>query len=435
MNQKKLDKFLKDLNISVIKTKKIPKHNFAVITFSNKESVEEGVRILRETTLDGKLLQVNPAPQRIKEPLTNDDDSPNNSKRKLSIVEDDSFKSEEDLKLNTLEKSKKKIRQSIQQIEDVVTPWWRIPYENQLEKKREDVSQFLKVVLRRIKKESAYNIPEWIRGKHCLCEFTAVYASPIPSGYRNKVSFSIGVDIRDQPCIGFALGRMKEGIDSVADPSNCLNVSDCAKKIRNMFQNFINTSSLKPYSKYSHSGYWRQLTVRTYRSGQIMVIMQVNPRGTIRETIENENKRMIEFCRSEQDLQLTSLMVQYSDSVSNYASNDATVELLFGMEQVYETILNLKFFISPGAFFQVNTSSTELLYNIVRDWCPKDQDTVLLDVCCGTGAIGLCMATDVKEVIGFEMEKDAIKDANKNAEINGKITIEMSFFNIPIISL
>ena len=48
-----------------------------------------------------------------------------------------------------------------------------------------------------------------------------------------------------------------------------------------------------------------------------------------------------------------------------------------------------------------------------------DQETVLFDVCCGTGTIGLCLASKVKEVHGVDIIEEAIKDASANAEENG----------------
>jgi tRNA (uracil-5-)-methyltransferase len=52
----------------------------------------------------------------------------------------------------------------------------------------------------------------------------------------------------------------------------------------------------------------------------------------------------------------------------------------------------------------------------------KTQETpgvVLLDLCCGTGTIGLTMAAHVKKVIGIELTLEAIEDAKKNAVLNG----------------
>lgn len=44
---------------------------------------------------------------------------------------------------------------------------------------------------------------------------------------------------------------------------------------------------------------------------------------------------------------------------------------------------------------------------------------ILLDLCCGTGTIGITLAKDVKHVIGVEMIPEAIRDAEANAKSNG----------------
>ena len=41
---------------------------------------------------------------------------------------------------------------------------------------------------------------------------------------------------------------------------------------------------------------------------------------------------------------------------------------------------------------QVNTAGAEVLYSKVGEWAQLDQDSTVLDVCCGTGTIGLSLA-------------------------------------------
>lgn len=55
-------------------------------------------------------------------------------------------------------------------------------------------------------------------------------------------------------------------------------------------------------------------------------------------------------------------------------------------------LLGMKFRVSPQAFFQVNTLGAEVLYKAVIDLAEPTMDTALLDVCCGTGTIGLCFS-------------------------------------------
>lgn len=147
-------------------------------------------------------------------------------------------------------------------------------------------------------------------------------------------------------------------------------------------------------------------------------------------------------------------------------------QLLYGEPHIFEDLLGLKFRISPDAFFQVNTSGAETLYRAVGELSQADGDTVLLDVCCGTGeqrpckpgsdragilhvenypcyinawlyawkyrlvlypgfsgTIGLSLARHVSKVVGIEIVEKAIEDARWNAAFNGefKLTVAEGF--------
>lgn len=44
---------------------------------------------------------------------------------------------------------------------------------------------------------------------------------------------------------------------------------------------------------------------------------------------------------------------------------------------------------------------------------------MILDICCGTGTIGICLSEYCKKVIGVEIIESAIEDAKFNCQING----------------
>lgn len=70
----------------------------------------------------------------------------------------------------------------------------------------------------------------------------------------------------------------------------------------------------------------------------------------------------------------------------------APSEHLWGDTHIYENILGLKFKISPEAFFQINTKGAEILYSTAMELAEPLANTTVLDVCCGTGTIGLCFS-------------------------------------------
>jgi tRNA (uracil-5-)-methyltransferase len=97
----------------------------------------------------------------------------------------------------------------------------------------------------------------------------------------------------------------------------------------------------------------------------------------------------------------------------------------FGKQYLTERLGKCTFQISPGAFFQVNTEGAERLYQLavdkVREVSESAENTLLFDVCCGTGTIGLtCMKEGaVGQVIGVDISEPAIANAQSNATLNG----------------
>ena len=72
----------------------------------------------------------------------------------------------------------------------------------------------------------------------------------------------------------------------------------------------------------------------------------------------------------------------------------------------------------PNSFFQVNDYQTKNLYDKVVEYASLNNNEIVLDLYCGTGTIGIYLSGHAKEVIGVEVNKDAIKDANINKKIN-----------------
>lgn len=122
---------------------------------------------------------------------------------------------------------------------------------------------------------------------------------------------------------------------------------------------------------------------------------------------------------------ITSIFFQEFDGLS-LPSPSHPVQHAFGKEYLEEQLGECMFRISPGAFFQVNTTGAEVLYDAVveklREVAPENpKDTLLFDVCCGTGTIGLhCMKKGVVgRVVGVDIAEPAIRDAIVNAKENG----------------
>ena len=178
-------------------------------------------------------------------------------------------------------------------------------------------------------------------------------------------------------------------------------------------------SELPVWDKTSHSGFWRRLTVKTFSTNEGLVIVEANPSEQSEERVQQEKEALVKLFKDNSVHE--SLCFLPWSGVSNFADDEIPIECLSGTPYAHEVLYDLKFRVSPDAFFQVNTKGAEVLYNIIKDWCNASANSKVIDICCGTGSISLCLAKSIKHITGVEMNASAIKDAKMNAELNGTI--------------
>ena len=73
----------------------------------------------------------------------------------------------------------------------------------------------------------------------------------------------------------------------------------------------------------------------------------------------------------------------------------------------------------PRSFYQINPVQTEVLYGKAIELAGLSGTETVLDAYCGSGTIGICLADKARQVIGVELNRDAVKDAIGNARLNG----------------
>lgn len=115
-----------------------------------------------------------------------------------------------------------------------------------------------------------------------------------------------------------------------------------------------------------------------------------------------------------------------NNDLSNINTNNIILKdkIIKGNNYIIETLNDYKFIVSPLSFFQVNTKQTIKLYNTIKKLANLNQNDNLLDLYCGTGTIGIYLSKYCSKVLGVEINKHAISDANKNKELNNIGNIE-----------
>jgi 23S rRNA (uracil1939-C5)-methyltransferase len=119
-------------------------------------------------------------------------------------------------------------------------------------------------------------------------------------------------------------------------------------------------------------------------------------------------------------------IVQNVNTTPNKMMLGSKENVLYGKGKIQDVLCGCKFNISPRSFYQVNPVQTEKLYSKAIEMAQLTGKELVLDAYCGTGTIGLIASKYAREVVGVELNAQAIKDAKENAELNKRSNI--SFF-------
>ena len=454
-------------SIKICKWKKPPNGTWLLATLETEEMVEPFLNLInanRFLNKKGQVLHAKPSDSKLEQELEGnkrgDDEKDDDNKRK---PHDDDRGDTKRLKPNG--------PLADNDVRDKLTPLWKLSYEDQLtEKKRELIKrscmklvQEVKNKFKSLEKEAKRNnhrkavkVYDWLKQKRAI-EVEEIIPSPLQQEYRNKSEMTFGYRQESEttkvPAVGFMAAGWAGGVSKPHMLQNCP-WEICA--IVDIVDAFLATSQIPPYDSRVHRGLWRTLTIRSSkRTGEVMVVIIHAPATGGAGTDEKEDysdifaaerDRLVTML-TEKDLsppernfpdgatplpisptavplKVTSIFFQDYEGLSN-PKPDHPVQHAFGKTSISEQLGECTFQISPGAFFQVNTECAEILYqqvvNKIQQVCPDPANTILFDVCCGTGTIGMtCMKAGVAStVIGVDISEPAIENARLNAKLNG----------------
>ena len=272
-----------------------------------------------------------------------------------------------------------------------------LPYEEQLALKAD--------MVRRLTSESC---PDHV--------FEGIKGSPVVSGYRNKMEYSFGDEVKDGP---LTLGLHKRG--SFHD---IVTVEDCRIADRDFTEILLGTlklcreEGLSFYKKMKHCGYLRHLLVRKARkTGEILTALVTSGQTEGDETLFLEKfVSMLQALPLEGTL--AGILHMRNDSMADVVQSDETT-VLWGQDYFYEELLGLRFKITPFSFFQTNSAGAEVLYSTARDYAGTIDGRLIYDLYSGTGTIAQILAPVARKVIGVEIVEEAVQAAKENAALNG----------------
>lgn len=268
-----------------------------------------------------------------------------------------------------------------------------IPYEEQLKLKERQVKDLLDSVI-----TDEYT-------------FEGIKSSPKQFGYRNKMEFSFGDEIKDGP---LALGMHKRGsFHDIVTVNECKIVDNDYNLILSCVLNYFKEKGIDFYHKMSHKGYLRHLLVRKgEQTSEILIDL-------VTTSQEEHDLRLLTDSLVNLELKgkIVGILHTINDSLADVVKSDETI-ILYGQDYFYEKLLGLKFKISPFSFFQTNSLGAEVLYDTAREYVGTTKDKMIFDLYSGTGTIAQILAPVAKKIVGVEIVEEAVEAARINASLN-----------------
>ena len=129
----------------------------------------------------------------------------------------------------------------------------------------------------------------------------------------------------------------------------------------------------------------------------------------------SKNNFSKELCRLHPEI--TTIVINVNQKRTSMILGERNI-VLYGKGYIEDVLCGLRFKISPSSFYQINPAQTEKLYGKAIEFAGLTGKERVIDAYCGIGTIGMCAAPKAGEVIGVELNKDAVKDAIGNAKLN-----------------
>ena len=243
-------------------------------------------------------------------------------------------------------------------------------------------------------------------------EFEGITGSPICEGFRNKMEYSFGDEVKDGP---LTLGMHKKGsFHDIVTVDSCHIADEDFRTVLTVTLSYFKEQKIPFYHKLSHEGYLRNLLVRkAYKTGEILIDLITTSQ------LDYDLSSYVDLLKSlNYSGQIAGILHTMNDSLADAVVNEGTT-LLYGRDYIYEELLGLKFKITPFSFFQTNSLGAEVLYTKTREMVGEVDNQVVFDLYSGTGTIAQIVAPVAKKVVGVEIVDEAVVAARENAKLNG----------------
>ena len=232
-----------------------------------------------------------------------------------------------------------------------------------------------------------------------------------PCHYRNKVisTFAAG------PGGKLVSGIYAAGTHKVLPVESCLLQDEVLDTVMQAVRAAASACRYQPYNEDKGTGLLRHCLLRRgVVSGQVMVVLVTaqpvlpGAKNFVRALLAEAEKRHVP---------VTTVVQNYNPRRTSVVLGEEE-KVLYGKGFILDTLCGKTYALSPRSFYQINHDQTEVLYGLAVEAARLTGKEVVLDAYCGIGTIGLTASGRAKQVVGVELNRDAVRDAIGNAKHN-----------------
>lgn len=246
-----------------------------------------------------------------------------------------------------------------------------------------------------------------VKAKGLKLQTEDIAAMEEPWHYRNKMIIGFQKDKQRRIQAGF----YEEFSHRIIPYKHCpLHPKVCDSIIASIVE-LMGKMRMEPYEEDKRRGLIRHVVLRYGAvSKQIMVVLVLN------SNVFPARKNFIQELRKRHP-EITTIVQNVNTRKTSVVLGDEE-RVLFGSGYIEDILCGMKFRISAKSFYQINHEQTEVLYQRSVELLKLSGGETVLDAYCGIGTIGMYVSQFVKQVIGVEINRDAVEDAKVNAKIN-----------------
>lgn len=227
-----------------------------------------------------------------------------------------------------------------------------------------------------------------------------------PVSYRNKIIMSFGRKGKQIQC-----GFYSDYSHEIVDIQSCLNHDDVSNRIIQAIKELVIKNRIEIYDEDRRSGFLRHVLIRRgFTTNQTLVCFVVAQK--VWPGSKNFIAELIRKCP-----EVTTVVQNVNTRKTSIVLGDEE-KVLYGKGFITDSLLGIKYTISPKSFYQINHDQTERLYAKAIELMNLKGNEIVYDMYCGIGTIGISASAKAKQVIGVEVNRQAIEDAKKNAVVN-----------------